>query len=78
MATNKKNAEKQPQYIYTCSECGSEDVEMRLWVRPNDGDKLAGNDCPESEDCWCNECQAHYSLDITEETESKSNSDEIK
>ncbi len=50
--------------VYVCSECGSEDVEIRQWVKPNENDKLAGNDCPEEEDCWCNDCQEHYSLDI--------------
>ncbi|MDR2005337.1 MAG: hypothetical protein LBQ74_20125 [Prevotella sp.] len=56
----------QLQNVYKCSECGSENVEIRQWVLPNQGDKLAGNDCPEREDCWCNDCQEHYKLDVVQ------------
>lgn len=54
----------EPQQIFVCSECGSSDVEIRQWVKPNEGDKLGGNDCPEREDCWCNSCEEHNSLEI--------------
>jgi hypothetical protein len=67
-------AEKiQLRYIHVCPECGSDEVGIRQWIKPNDSDKPGGNDCPESEDCWCNSCQRHNSLGIKEIHPSKTN-----
>jgi len=61
-----KVIEPEPQYVYKCSECNSEDVEIKQWVQPNRNNEIGGNDCPDREDCWCNECEEHHRLDLVE------------
>lgn len=46
-----------------CSECGSSEVDMKMWVNPNTNN-ISG-DCSnrdEEEDCWCNTCEEHVRL----------------
>lgn len=46
-----------------CSECGSSDVEIRMWVNPNT--KVIGDRCSdptEEEDNWCKTCEEHVEL----------------
>lgn len=54
----------EPQQILVCSECGSPDVEIRQWVKPNENNIPGGNDCLDKDDCWCNNCEGHNSLEI--------------
>lgn len=46
-----------------CSECGSSDVEMQMWVNPNN-DSISGDysDCKDEDNCWCCECEGHVCL----------------
>lgn len=60
---------KDDKHIWYCSECGSDDVEIRQWVKPNREDELAGNDSLDREDCWCNPCQEHNRLEICNTSE---------
>lgn len=49
--------------VLYCEECGSTDVEMKMWVNPNTEE--IGGDCSsrkEEEDCWCKECEDHVKL----------------
>lgn len=49
--------------VLYCEECGSTDVEMKMWVNPNTEE--IGGDCSsrkEEEDCWCKECGEHMQL----------------
>lgn len=39
-----------------CAYCGSDNIEIRMWVNPNTNE--IGNDCGEDE-CWCNNCEDH-------------------
>lgn len=42
---------------YVCNVCGSEDIEVKAWVKPNDNDEVVEwceDDIP---DCYCNDCQ---------------------
>lgn len=46
-----------------CENCGSTDVEMKMWVNPNTSE--IGDDCSsrkEAGDCFCNECQDNTRL----------------
>lgn len=46
-----------------CSECGSNDVEIKMWVNPNTDE--IGDECNtslEEEDCWCKNCEEHVDL----------------
>ena len=45
--------------VLYCEECGSTDVEMRMWVNPNT-EEIDG-DC-DDDDCWCCNCQEHVKL----------------
>ena len=60
----------------TCSICGSENVEIRTWIKCNSGEStttqivdVAFNSIEDvyPEDCWCNECQEHTVLNVERE-----------
>jgi len=53
---NKPNVEKQ----WTCTNCGSTDVEIKRWVNPNTDE--VGVDC--EEDAYCNACQDHHRIEL--------------
>lgn len=40
---------------YRCSECGSADVEIKVWSKPNEGGRYGG-DCEEFDRSYCNHC----------------------
>lgn len=44
-----------------CPQCGSSDVEERVWVNPNTRE-IRYNDSIEEEDCWCSICEEHVEL----------------
>lgn len=46
-----------------CAECGSCDIEMKMWVNPNTSE-INGNcsDRTEEEDNWCRRCEEHVRL----------------
>ena len=46
---------------YVCSECGSENIQVKMWVNPN-ADPLFNDEPQEWVDdddceCWCQDCQ---------------------
>lgn len=54
------------KYIYKCSECGSADVEMKAWVKPNEENKTPQTISLDKEDCWCNGCEQHVEFELHE------------
>ena len=46
-----------------CEDCGSEEVEIKTWVKPN-ADEIECDNIGrlDKEDCWCNDCQGHVRL----------------
>ncbi len=52
--------------MYVCKECGSNDIEIPMWVNPNtnipNGDYGSDGD----EECWCNYCEDHTEYEETE------------
>ena len=42
---------------YVCSVCGSDDIEVKAWVKPNNEDKVVEWCEDEIPECWCNNCQ---------------------
>jgi hypothetical protein len=52
-----------------CTRCGSDDVQMKAWVKPNECDAYA-DECGcknEESDCWCESCQEHVQLEYIHE-----------
>jgi len=50
-----------------CSNCGSDQVQMVVWYRPNTKEVVDEYGDPEDEgNCWCDVCEEHYEL-ISEE-----------
>lgn len=50
--------------LYLCSNCGSNNVEMRMWMNVNkkhEGDNTKGDNI-EVEDCYCNDCEGNHEL----------------
>ena len=45
------------KYVYKCQECGSENIQVKMWVNPNTNE-VVDDECAE-ELCWCEECEAH-------------------
>lgn len=54
---------------YVCKQCGSEDIQVRMWVGANDN--KVGDWCNEDFDneCWCNECEDITSYETKEDEE---------
>ena len=40
---------------YICNVCGSEDIEVKAWVKANTDEVVEWCD-DESPECWCNDC----------------------
>lgn len=55
--------------IWYCTECGSQHVELKQWILPNDLDTPAGNDSFERNDRWCQDCEEHTDLETCKESE---------
>jgi len=47
---------------YVCAECGSSDVEARVWAKVNTGEISGSIDVTDNEDCWCCICEEHNEL----------------
>lgn len=42
--------------LYVCTECGSDNIEVKVWIDPNTDHVVEW--CEDEEDtCWCYECQ---------------------
>ena len=41
---------------FRCTECGSVDVEIKIWSKVNQGGEPSG-DCEEYDGCYCNGCE---------------------
>ena len=59
-----------------CSICGSENVEIRTWIKCNSAESTTTQIVDATfnsiedvypEDCWCNECQEHTVLNVERE-----------
>ena len=48
--------EKKIMSKWCCKECGSENIQIRMWVNPNTSDIIG--DC-EDKECWCENCKEH-------------------
>ncbi len=58
-----KTCSKDLETTLYCSNCGSIDVEMRMWVNPNTqktGERCS--DFSEKDDNWCKTCESHAEL----------------
>ena len=47
---------------FVCKHCGSDDVEIRVWMNPNTGQ--CGTDCEDNGECYCNNCNDYSKLDL--------------
>lgn len=59
-----------PQTL-VCSECGSTAVQMRAWVDANTEEFRSDCDSDDTDDYWCEECQAHNRLVLRSDFEKK-------
>lgn len=50
----------EPLIIWVCQECGSKDIEEKMWVNPNT-QEITGT-CGDYEDNYCNNCQEHVKI----------------
>lgn len=46
---------------YRCCECGSTDVEIKVWCKVNEGGRYSG-DCEEYDRSYCNACDNHVRI----------------
>lgn len=46
---------------YCCTDCGSTDVEIKVWSKVNKGGRYSG-DCEEFERSFCNHCQKYVRI----------------
>ena len=48
--------------MLVCEDCGSSDVETKMWVNPNTDELKDSCSDGESDDNYCNNCQSHPNL----------------
>lgn len=46
---------------YRCTECGSTDVELKVWSKVNEGGRYGG-DCDEFDHSFCNNCEENIHI----------------
>ncbi len=54
--------------FYTCDECGSEDVEAKMWYHLNNG-TIEPVSLTDEADHWCNDCEDHITVSMNEQVE---------
>jgi hypothetical protein len=52
---------KIPQHLEVCVNCGSTNVEKKMWQHCETGKLTSISD--DDEDTWCNNCEGHHGLD---------------
>jgi hypothetical protein len=52
--------------VFQCSNCGSDNVQVKAWVRPNEGAKLVDYLTDQVTDGFCDDCQQHVITDTVE------------
>jgi len=52
--------------VFQCSNCGSDNVQVKAWVRPNEGAKLVDYLTDQVTDGFCDDCQQHVMTDTVE------------
>lgn len=64
-----------------CSVCGSDDVQAKVWTKPNENFErtcdFINELISEPADCWCCNCEENQQLKIVEDETSKGNPPEI-
>lgn len=63
------NSKLGEEELWVCSECGSLDIEEKMWVRVNTGEVTDSGD--EGLNCYCNNCQKHTSQETLKQHLSK-------
>ena len=54
--------ENKDKITYRCDECGSTNVQIQAWVRPNQNHQSV-SDCEDREYSWCADC--HFGVEVT-------------
>ena len=54
--------ENKDKITYRCDECGSTNVQIQAWVRPNQNHQYV-SDCEDLEYSWCDDC--HFGVEVT-------------
>ena len=49
-------------FTLVCAECGSPNVQIKMWVNPNTNEIGDGVSDGESDDNWCCDCERHPNL----------------
>lgn len=57
---NEKKEVEEPLIIWVCEDCGSDDVEEKVWMNSNT--EVITGSCKDDENNYCNDCQAHVRL----------------
>ncbi len=55
--------------LWYCTECGSTDVEIKVWFLANENEESSGDDSFDLNECWCQECAEHTELEICKNSE---------
>lgn len=53
------NSKLGEEELWVCSECGSLDIEEKMWVKVNNGEITDSSDDGVNLNCFCNECNTH-------------------
>lgn len=45
-----------------CEECGSDEVQQKVWMNPNNSSEYEHIETTDDEDNWCKKCNNHVQL----------------
>lgn len=51
---------KKQKSLYFCSVCGSDDIEIKMWVNPNTNELVDDIDT----NCWCHNCEEETKIKV--------------
>lgn len=59
------NKEGKTKYVYVCTQCNSDNVQIKAWVKPNEDNKFI-DEVEGDEMGWCDDCNLPTEIDVAE------------
>ena len=56
-------AKKKKQMMWVCSNCGSTNVQTKMWVNLNTNEPEGEVSDGDSSDNWCEDCEGHHDVE---------------
>lgn len=57
---------KESKMEWVCTNCGSNEVQQKMWVYLNTNKPDNNSEFSDSDDFWCEGCQEHHNVELKE------------